>query len=214
APMAQWVLMAAHPTLVPRRGGALDPDYPGRVAAALETKGGVATVLQTAGGNASAALALDAFSDAVVQEVAKVPTSSPLATLDIGYAAFEVQLPHPDGTRLVPAVLLPATENLLCARASMVAEVGAVRLGPLVLLSVPAEVTLAAAQRLVGATGAQVVSLANGYTGYVESDALVRLGEGEAKRQYFPPEVVKLLAEGARLALDGAGPATMTAVPQ
>jgi hypothetical protein len=46
----------------------------------------------------------------------------------------------------------------------------------------------------------RMVSLADGYAGYVETVEAARAVEGESKRQYFPPELLVRLAEGAKLA--------------
>jgi hypothetical protein len=80
-PIAQWVVFSAHPTLVPRRADALDPDWPGRLATTLERDGGPVTlVLQGGGGNASVdrtkAATPDAFADALAARLATLRAGS------------------------------------------------------------------------------------------------------------------------------------------
>jgi len=45
-----------------------------------------------------------------------------------------------------------------------------------------------------------VVSLTNGYFGYLEAPELVLAHQGESKRQYFGPELLEVLASAARVA--------------
>ena len=46
-----------------------------------------------------------------------------------------------------------------------------------------------------------MLSVANGYLGYLEQDEVVSAGLGEAKRQYYGPELYDALADGAELAV-------------
>jgi hypothetical protein len=103
----------------------------------------------------------------------------------------------------VPSLFSMPGRNFICASAPKQAEVGALRLGPLRLIAVPAEVTLAAAQQLEPAD-ARVVSVANGYLGYVEPADVVDRREGESRRQYFG----RTLLEALKGAVDAA--VTMT----
>jgi hypothetical protein len=214
-PIAQWLLFSAHPTTAGRAPGGVDPDYPGRLAALEETKGeGVTLFLPGSVGNASAdgsARGPAPYAAAVERALSPngdAPAPGDGATaeatvrgapgklrLDRGHAT----LPHPDARRLVPFGLRHLTEDLLCASAPESVNVAVLELGPLTLVGVPGEATFAAARALTAAVGpeARVVSLAGGYLGYVDSAEAVREVRGEAKRQYFGPELLDRLVKAA-----------------
>lgn len=198
--LAQVVVFAAHPTLVPRKAQELSPDYPGLVASELEKEGGVALLLQGAVGNGSVAEAAD-FVPRLAQAVRQVPLSPAGEDLRFGYARTTVALPRPDGTRLFPSAVRSAGENLLCRSAPHAASLSSLRLGPVKLLAVPGELTLSAALRLeADSRASRAISLVNGYLGYVESPGQVNRGEGESRRQYFGPGLLEVLCRGGELA--------------
>lgn len=201
-PLAQWVIFSAHPTTAGRTPEGLDPDYPGRLAEAEEARGhGITLFLPGAVGNASA-VPVDgggpaAFARAVEQAMPGADTAPSAAAVDdplfLDRARFS--LPHPDARRLVPVGLRRLTEDLLCAAAPSHPGVSLLELGPLTLVGVPGEPTWAAAEALERAAGskARVISLADGYLGYVETEERVRSGAGEARRQYFGPGLLDAL---------------------
>jgi neutral ceramidase len=214
-PVAQLLVFACHPTLVPRPPPGLDADWPGRLAESEAERGhGMTLVLQGAVGNASpaheeAGERLARF----VSELASAadglqlqPVSSALAV-----ARVRVSLPGPDAQRLVPRPLRPLANNLLCAAAPAEASVELVRLGPLTLLGVPGEPSAASGRVLEAASGAdRVISLVNGYLGYVETPEHLEKGVGEAERQLLGARFLEALAQGAtvaRSALQKAPPA-------
>jgi hypothetical protein len=213
APVAELLLFAAHPTLIPRDRAVVDPDYPGRLSALREAQGGVVLVLQGAVGNASVAFnegqgveraagfaqALSGLADQAAL------TAMPGATR-LSLARAEVALPRPDASRLVPALTRAAGDNFLCQSAARVAEVSALSLGPLELLTVPGEPTMGASQVLLQRTGATgVLGLASDYIGYVEAPELVARAEGESKRQYYDAKLLERLGAAAELASETAG---------
>jgi neutral ceramidase len=213
--VGELLVFSAHPTLVPRHLRALDPDYPGRLAGVREAAGaGVSLVLQGAAGNASAVMAWEApggapeaFARALALQVAEVPVA-PVAVSTLGYARVQVALPEPDASRLVPGGLEDAGETLLCGSAGELAEVSALTLGPLRLVSMPGEPSVGAGRRIAEATGARaVLGLADGYLGYVETPEAVEGERGEARRQYFAPSLLARLTAAAQAATAGAGPA-------
>jgi neutral ceramidase len=204
--VAQMLVFACHPTLVPRPPAGLDPDWPGRLAKLEGERGhGVTLVLQGAVGNASPAqrdesgerlghfvTQLAAAADGL--ELAPVASALAVARVSVG-------LPGPDAQRLVPRLAQPLLDNLLCAAAPAEASVELLRLGPLVLLGVPGEPSAAAGRVLEAAAGARrVVSLVNGYLGYVETKEHLAKGEGEAERQLLGAGFLDALAQGARTA--------------
>ncbi|MET0402625.1 MAG: neutral/alkaline non-lysosomal ceramidase N-terminal domain-containing protein, partial [Cystobacter sp.] len=104
-PVAELLLFAAHPTLVPRKRGVVDPDWPGRVSALREAAGGVTLVLQGASGNASAVwdggegLERVAAYAGAVAELAERAAPSRVEPSGLGFARVEVALPRPDASR-------------------------------------------------------------------------------------------------------------------
>ena len=205
-PLAQLLILACHPTLVPRPPAGLDPDWPGRLADAEQAAGhGVTLVLQGAVGNASTAL-LEPNGERLQRFLAELGRGVDGLALSpvppgLGIARASVSLPGPDASRLVPPLARPLLDNVLCAAAPLRAEVGILRVGPLVLLGVPAEPTAAAGRRLEDAAGAlRVVSLVNGYLGYVETPEHLAALQGEADRQLLGPEFLEALTRASRSA--------------
>ncbi len=206
APIAQWLLLGAHPTLAARGGTQLDGDFPSRVAAHFEAAGGVTSVLQTAGGNAAPNGSLEDFSNVLIERVARMADGATETSVDFGLATSDVVLGHPDGSRVGPFFTRPMVENALCANAMMHTEVGVLRLGSISFAAVPAEVTEASAKLIKQQSKTErVLSLANGYEGYLEPQTVVTANTGEAHMQYFGPELLTQLAEAAHQAGVAAG---------
>jgi hypothetical protein len=133
------------------------------------------------------------------------PAATPGATR-LSLARAEVALPRPDASRLVPSLTRAAGDNFLCHSAARVAEVSALALGPLELLTLPGEPTRAAGQVLRQRTGATgVLGLSADYLGYVETPELVAQAAGESKRQYYGARLLERLGAAAQLASETAG---------
>jgi hypothetical protein len=201
--LGRWLIVAAHPTLVPQHGDEVDPDYPGRL-------GETTLVLQGAAGNASVARGPDeqpqSFAARLEAAAGATSLTSAPGAVPLAWAQVQVPLPRPDASRLVPGLLQPATENALCLNAETKLTLTALRVGPLTLLATPVEPSFAAGQVLEAASGAsRVLGLTQGYEGYLEPVAVAAQGGGEAKRQYFPSNFITLLAEGAAMAGQAAG---------
>lgn len=205
-PVAQLIIASAHPTLVPRRPQGLHPDWPGLLAERLEKENGPITfVLQGAGGNASIDRAQLATPEAAAERletlVRALPTAAEPDELDAAWTEVHVSLARPVSKGVVPAVFGAIAENALCDHAEDFAVLHGLRLGGTRLLLVPLEPSYAAGLVLEEqARAARVIGLADGYAGYVETVEAARAGEGEAHRQYFDPELLTRLVEGARLA--------------
>lgn len=203
-PVAQVVVLAAHPTLVTRPPPGLDPDWPARLSAAEEAAGrGVTLVLQGNVGNVSVERSevgsdepAEAFARAV--EAAVQATALRPAGPGLAHARLEVSLPGPDASRFVPWGLATLVGNVaLWPWAPGWAELSELRIGTVRLLGVPVETTAASGAVLEGAAGgARVVSLVNGYLGYVEPADRVARGVGESHRQLFGPELLESLRFG------------------
>jgi hypothetical protein len=203
-PVAQLLVLAAHPTLVARPPPGLDPDWPGRLAAAQERAGqGVTLVLQGNVGNvtvsrdaAGAVPQPEAFARAV--ESAAGGVSLQPAGSGLRYARLEVALPGPDASRFAPWGFATVVDNVvLWPWAPRWAELSELRIGGVRLLGVPVETTEASGAVLERAAGgARVVSLVNGYLGYVEPPDRVERAAGESRRQLFGPGLLESLRFG------------------
>jgi neutral ceramidase len=208
-PLAQLLIASAHPTLVERRPAGLHPDWPGLLAERLEKdQGPITFVFQGAGGNASIDRGQLSTPEAVAARLEEVvralPTRAQPDELDAAWSEVHVWLPRPDASRLMPGVLTAATENALCDDAEDFAVLHGLRLGEARLLLVPFEPSFLAGRVLEEqADATQLISLADGYGGYVETVEAARAGEGESARQFFPPELLTRLADGAKLAGQG-----------
>ncbi|MCP3164809.1 neutral/alkaline non-lysosomal ceramidase N-terminal domain-containing protein [Myxococcus qinghaiensis] len=214
APVAELLFFAAHPAMVPRQRAYVDPDYPGRLSSLREAEGsGVTLLLQGAVGNASVAFSegqglerVSAFARALSDLASKAPLAPVGPSVRLSLARAEVAMPRPDASRLVPSFTRAAGDNMLCGSSARVAEVAALVLGPLELVTVPGEPTVDAGAELVRRTGASgVLGLVGGYVGYVETPELVGQGSGESRRQYFGPVLLERLGEAAELAASTAG---------
>ncbi|MFB1479417.1 neutral/alkaline non-lysosomal ceramidase N-terminal domain-containing protein [Corallococcus sp. RDP092CA] len=213
-PVAEVLVFAGHAALIPRQRALVDPDYPGRLSALREELGsGVSLFVQGSEGNASVtfnegqgperalgfARKLSALADTAVPAAVAEPVR-------LAFARVQAALPRPDSSRLVPALTRAAGDNFLCGSSPREAEVDALVLGPLELLSIPGEPTVGAGRRLADASGAShVLGLANGYVGYVDTPEQVRAGQGESRRQYFGPALLERLDAAARVAAGAVG---------
>lgn len=196
-PFAEWWVLAAHPATV-RDTSQLDPDYPGHLDGDPAV---VRTILQGAAGNASAAAeSPEGFFSRVDAVVQALKPSARADTVAFGVAQASLTLPRPTAPPQVPRAFAPLVENVLCEAADQAAELWALHLGPASFLFVPFEPTHPSGLLLeAAARTSRVVSLANGYHGYVEPEAIARAGQGEATRQYFPPELLRRLVDTAQL---------------
>ncbi|MGC3998197.1 MAG: neutral/alkaline non-lysosomal ceramidase N-terminal domain-containing protein [Anaeromyxobacter sp.] len=206
APVAELALFAAHPTTLGKRNRQISGDWPGRFLAGEGQ--GVRLFFQGSLGDQSVQLppgqppaTPESYAAALEAAVAQLAFSPPDAEPELGYARATENLPLP-APAAVPALARRAATTVAAPLMPTDAEVSALRLGPVLLLAVPAEPTAAvgAAWRAAAGPGAEVLSLADGYVGYVETAERVREGEGEAHRQYFGPELAERLQEAVALA--------------
>ncbi|MBN9688156.1 MULTISPECIES: neutral/alkaline non-lysosomal ceramidase N-terminal domain-containing protein [unclassified Corallococcus] len=212
--VAEVLVFAGHATLIPRQRALVDPDYPGRLSALREEAGsGVTLFVQGSEGNASVAFTEGQGPERALGFARKLSALADGATpasvtgpVRLAFARVQTALPRPDSSRLVPAFTRAAGDNFLCGSSPREAEVDALALGPLELLSIPGEPTVDAGRALAGLTGAtHVLGLANGYVGYLDTPEKVKAGQGESRRQYFGPVLLERLGTAARVASDSAG---------
>jgi neutral/alkaline ceramidase-like enzyme len=205
APLAEVVVFAAHPTILGKANRRLSGDWPGRFAA--DGRRGLRLVLQGAIGDQSVAgpssTAPEKFAEELSSRVEALPATAPSASAELAFAAVEVGLPSPD-VGAAPSLLRRAARNVAWGSLPATARVEAVRLGDLVLAAVPAEpvAAVAAGWRAALPRGAEIVSLAGGYLGYVEEPSRMAAGAGETDRTYFGPDLARRLGEAAKLAAE------------
>lgn len=211
-PIAQWVIFSAHPTIANAAAGSLDGDWPASLAQAYARDPGLITlVLQGAGGNASVAREHAPQASDLAREVrSRIDALTVVAAVEpvaLSWVEVAFALPHPDASRLVPTLLTPVVERALCQGAEHDAMVSVLRLGSMALLFTTVEPSAAAGLVLEEqARSGRVVSLTNGYHGYLETAEAVNERTGEARRQYFGPQFAKVISDAARLAGDLTAP--------
>jgi hypothetical protein len=206
APVAELAVFAAHPTILGKSNRRLSGDWPGRFLA--EGTRGTRLFFQGALGDQSveaSSATPEAYGAALSARVDALRGSAPAPAPALAYAEVEVGLPSPDPGG-APAWLRPAARNAAYGAFPAIARVEAVRIGGVVLVAVPAEpvATVAAAWRRTLPAGAELVSLAGGYLGYVEDPERHAAGTGESIRTYFGPELAQRLGAAALLAAESA----------
>lgn len=203
-PLAEVVVFAAHPTILGKANRRISGDWAGRFLAAGGH--GARLLLQGAIGDQSVASAAAAsperYGDALSGRVEALSAPAPpVGSTELAFASVEVSLPDVD-PGAAPALLRRAARNAGHGAFAAAARVEAVRLGDLVLAAVPAEpvAAVAAGWRAALPGGAEIVSLADGYLGYVEEPARMAARAGETQRTYFGPDLAARLGDGLKLA--------------
>jgi hypothetical protein len=216
APVAELVSFAAHATMLGGKNRLVSGDWPARLLAA--GRGGTRLFFQGAVGDQSTHLLpgsegedpLDAYAGALDGYLARLDAGPPDPAPRLGVASATVALPRMSPGAL-PRFLRPAAATLLGGTFPTAARVTAVRAGEVLLVFTPAEPVEAVGRswREAAGPGAEVISLASDYVGYVETAERFREGAGEAKRAYFGPQLATRLEAGvvaAARAADGAAP--------
>jgi hypothetical protein len=210
-PIAEVALFPAHPTILGKANRSLSGDWAGRFS--VVRSHGVRLFFQGAGGDQSVALpgegplTPEVYAAALSTEVDKLrfgpgDTAPPLA-----YGRASVVLPAPmlGGA---PRLLERPLRNLLFDQAPAEARVAALRLGPVTFAVMPGEPTaeVGAQLRKLAGPGGEVLSLADGYVGYVEAPDVMAADRGETRRTQFGPELadrLQLALRAAVAAVDG-----------
>lgn len=217
-PIAEIAVFPAHPTTLGKRNRALSGDW-GSPFLSVNSHG-VRLLFQGASGDQSVSLPTDGpispeiYAAALSTEVDRLQVGPADPAPALAYARARVTLPAvvPGA---VPAALERAGRNFAADLMPAQAEVAALRLGPVLLLALPGEPTAEVAARLRdrAGPGAEILSLANGYVGYVESPAVMAARRGETPRTYYGPELagrleraVGAVAEAVRGDRRGGGP--------
>lgn len=216
--VGQVVVFPAHATVLDSRNRSLSGDWPAALARELP---GTTVVLQGAEGDQtwllsppppapgrpSRPVAPEDYAREVAAEVRRLPFTPAPPDPMLAAATALVSLPDPS-FGAVPPVLDRLVSNLLWGFMPERTAVTALRIGPALLLAVPAEPGEAVGRRWRQVLGddAEVVSLANDYVGYVETPELVRARRGEAKRTYLGPDLALVLGDGLVAAAEALPP--------
>jgi hypothetical protein len=216
APLAELTVFAAHATLLGKRNRVISGDWPGRF-----LQGGThgpRIFFQGAIGDQStegpSSGSPRGFANVLSSRVDALPFGAPDPAPHLAFAAAEVGLPANE-IGGAPGVLRPAARNLAARAFPATARVEAIRLGPVLLVAVPGEPTSAvgAAWRTTLPPGAVVVSLANGYVGYVEEPARMAERVGETHLTYYGPSLAPTLGTALGAAADAADQPSLTVAP-
>ncbi|ACG75542.1 conserved hypothetical protein [Anaeromyxobacter sp. K] len=198
-PVSELAIFASHPTTLGRANLLISGDWPGRYLAA--TGHGVRLFFQGALGDQAATpvngpegTPTDRYGDAFSRAVDGLAYSAPDPAPAVGFATADVPLPAPD-PGAVPPLLRRAASNASWDTMPARAEVEALRLGGLVLVAVPGEPVseIAEGWRRAAGPGARIVSLVNGYVGYVETPRMIAADRGETPRTYYGPSLAARL---------------------
>jgi hypothetical protein len=204
-PVAELAVFAAHATTLGARNRHISGDWP----AVFLGQGshGTRFLLQGALGDQSYALPGTTVEDrprvyatAFEGAVTALRFEPPETTPALAYACADVPLPTPQ-PGMVPALLRRAATNLAAQLLPERARVSALRLGPVLFVNIPGEPVAALGTRwreLAGAD-AEVVSLADGYVGYVETAERVEARAGETNLTYYGPALAGTLERAVQL---------------
>lgn len=215
-PLAELTVFAAHATLLGKRNRVISGDWPGRFVQGGTH--GLRVFFQGALGDQStegpSAGSPRGFANVLSSRVDTLPFLAPDPKPPLAFASVEVGLPANE-IGGAPALLRRAARNLAARGFPATARVEAIRLGSVLLLAVPAEPVsaVAAAWRRELPAGSAVVSLANGYLGYVEEAARMADGHGETVRTYYGPGLAATLGSAVRTAAEAADGAAVTSLP-
>jgi hypothetical protein len=208
--IGEVAVLGAHPTLLGMRNRRISGDWPG---ALMRGRPAPLLFFQGALGDQTTLTpnreegAVEAYGRLVAIRVDQVARSPAGEATPLALARAAVPLPQVSPGAL-PAWLRPAARTVAGGLLPGEAEVTALRLGPVVLVAVPAEPVAAVAERwrAEAGPGAEILSLAGGYAGYVETPGVMARGAGETPRTYYGPELAERLGAAVRLAAGAAGP--------
>jgi hypothetical protein len=206
--IGELALLGAHATMLGSRNRLVSGDWPGalmrsRPQPLLFFQGALGD--QTTHAPSPEAHGPEGYAAAVAARLDAVARSAPSAEPPLAVAVAAVPLPRA-APGLVPALLRRAAGRLFAGSVPAEARVAAIRLGPALLLAVPAEPVeeVGRAWRTAAGPGAEILSLAGDYLGYVETPARMARGEGETGRTYYGPELAGRLETALQVAVEAA----------
>jgi hypothetical protein len=205
APMARVVLFPAHATLLGGENRLLSGDWPGALMRAapepvLFFQGAVGDQTPVRPPGASGP---EAYARALWGRVAALRPGPPDPRPRLAVAVGTTVLPPPV-PGAAPKALRHVLADLFYGLVPERAEVSAVQLGPLRLVAVPGEPVAEVGRRWREAAGegAEILSLADDYVGYVETRERMAQTSGETERTYYGPELAERLRVAVKLAAD------------
>jgi hypothetical protein len=215
APLAELTVFAAHATLLGKRNRVISGDWPGRFLQGGTH--GVRVFFQGAIGDQStegpSSGSTRGFANVLSWRVDALRFSNLEAAPALAFASVEFGLPT-SAIGGAPWPLGRAARNLGARVLPARGRVEAIRLGPLLLLAVPAEpvAAVAAAWRTTLPPEATIVSLANGYVGYVEEASRMAERSGETHLTYYGPTLAATLGAAVQAAAEAADRPRATAL--
>jgi len=204
-PIAELTIFAAHGTLLGPRNRVISGDWPGRFLQGGAH--GLRLFFQGAVGDQStegpSSGSSRGFANVLSSRVAALAFGTPDPSPPLAWAEAELGLPDAD-IGGAPIFLRRAARNLAMYAFPGTARVVAIRVGPTLLAAVPAEPVAAVAADWRGKLppNATVVSLANGYIGYVEEQERVIARQGESDRTYYGAGLASALGAAVKMAAD------------
>lgn len=202
--VGELVVFPAHATLLGGENRRISGDWPGYL---MRLAGPGTAFFQGAVGDQSAvvrghaAAPHEAFGRAVAARLGALRFPNADGSPAFGAAVASVLLPAPE-PGAPPPFFRHLASNLLYRIAPARGRVTAVRLGPALLVAVPAEPVAEVGRRFREAAGdgAEVIGLAGDYLGYVETPEHMAKQLGETARTYFGPELADRLDAAVRAA--------------
>jgi neutral ceramidase len=149
----------------------------------------------------------EAYARALAERLDHLDRDLPDPWPDLAVATVSEDLPPAD-FGASPPFLRRVARNLLYDLLPDRAQVVAIRLGPLTLLAIPGEPVAEVGRRwrAAGGEGAEILSLAGDYLGYVETSERMAEMAGETVHTYYGPELADRLAAAVRVAAEAVRP--------
>ncbi len=147
----------------------------------------------------------EAYARALAEHLDDLDHDRPDPWPELAVATVSEVLPQPD-LGASPPFLRRVARNVLHDLMPDRAELVAIRLGSLTLIAVPGEPVAEVGRRWRAAAGdgAEILSLAGDWLGYVETSERMAEMAGETVRTYYGPELADRLAGAVRLAAEAA----------
>ena len=205
-PVAEVAMYPAHATMLSIQNRLLSGDWPGALMRSSSTP---VLFFQGALGDQSVRVppgirdTPEAYARAVRARLDALDQSLPDPWPELALATSTAVLPPPlPGA--TPPLLRRITMNVLYNWLPPRARLTVVRLGPLLLVTVPGEPVAAVGARLrvAAGQGAEVLSLAGEYLGYVETSERMAEAAGETVRTLYGPELAERLVAATKLAAE------------
>ncbi len=203
SPVAEVVLFPSHATLLGIGNRLLSGDWPG---ALMRSRKEPVLLFQGALGDQSPRMPPnqrpnpEVYARALGVRIDELAYSRPEPWPELAVATSTAVLPPPE-PGASPPPLRRIAMNLFYDWMPNRARLAAIRLGPLTLLAVPGEPVAEVGRRWRAAAGegAEVLSLAGDYLGYVETSERMAEAAGETVRTYYGPELAERLAGAVKL---------------